>query len=127
MAASRHSPGFRYTTHSWLLSLFLDCPPGMGLLCPNATAVEDLKAAISKGYITWHAAPFNPEYETFDAPLLEFALGLTHQLDEQFGLPHKKTISLVGGWLDLEGGRGRAHGSGQYIGPKAVTQAPAQS
>lgn len=53
----------RYLSHSWLLSLFLDCPPNMGFTCPNATEVEVVTAAIQQGAITWHAMPFNPQYE----------------------------------------------------------------
>jgi hypothetical protein len=53
----------RYLSHSWVLSLFLDCPTGMGWTCPNATEVELVTQAIQQGAITWHAMPFNPQYE----------------------------------------------------------------
>lgn len=58
-----HGDRFRYMTHSWLLSLFFDCPPGLGVSCPNASEIEAVKSAIQDGVIHWHAAPFNPQYE----------------------------------------------------------------
>lgn len=58
-----HNDAFRYLTHSWLLSLFFDCPNGMGFRCPNATLLSDVRRAVRAGTITWHAAPFNPQYE----------------------------------------------------------------
>lgn len=163
----------------------------MGWTCPNATEVDLVTAAIQQGVITWHAMPFNPQYEVrrchsshhsqytrwarsiaqaaaalpwcnrqarhqqsarlfcrlgcawravpvhprwcvqpacrrtgapqhkqrlpvvlvplspvqvFDSSLLRFAVGLTHSLDERFGLPRKRMASLVslvateGGW-----------------------------
>eukprot|EP00879_Flechtneria_rotunda_P010814 GHRR01011301.1.p1 GENE.GHRR01011301.1~~GHRR01011301.1.p1 ORF type:complete len:838 (+),score=278.05 GHRR01011301.1:406-2919(+) len=85
---------FRYLTHSWLISLFLDCPPGIGVICPNAAELEAVKEAIADGVIAWHAAPFNPQYEVFDASLLGDALDMTHSLDARFGLQRKQMISL---------------------------------
>jgi hypothetical protein len=35
----------------------------MGFTCPNVTEVEAVRRAIAEGTITWHAAPFNPQYE----------------------------------------------------------------
>lgn len=86
---------FVYTTHSWILSLYLDCPPNMGLACPPPGAVAAVKAGIQRGAITWHAVPFNPQYEMFQPWLLAEAVALTHRLDDQFGLPHKTVASLV--------------------------------
>ncbi|KAF6255451.1 hypothetical protein COO60DRAFT_212733 [Scenedesmus sp. NREL 46B-D3] len=91
---NRHGDRFRYLTHSWLLSLFFDCPPGLGVRCPNATHVADVKAAIEDGVITWHAMPFNPQYEVFDADLLAAAVDLTHGLDARFGKAPKRMASL---------------------------------
>ena len=50
-----------FLTHSWLVSLFLDCPTHIGLVCPNATTVADFKAAVHRGDITWHALPHNAQ------------------------------------------------------------------
>jgi hypothetical protein len=60
---NQHGDRFHYLTHSWLISLFFDCPPGLNVRCPNATHVADVAAAIEEGVITWHAVPFNPQYE----------------------------------------------------------------
>ena len=67
----------------------------MGIVCPNATEIEAVSEAVKQGVITWHAVPFNPNYEAFDGPLLEFAIQHTHELDKRFGLPPKATASLV--------------------------------
>jgi hypothetical protein len=31
--------------------------------CPNATEVQAVTQAIQQGVVTWHAMPFNPQYE----------------------------------------------------------------
>ena len=54
-----------YTTHPWLIDLYLRCPapgtfPGT-LACPDASQLSAFKDAIKKGWISWHAAPFNGE------------------------------------------------------------------
>lgn len=96
MEANGQGDQFKYTTHSMLVSLFLNCPPNMGFDCPDAATLACFRDAVKKGYINWHAAPFNPHYEVFDENLLEFALQFTHDLDQQFGLRNKSTVSLVG-------------------------------
>lgn len=93
----RHSPHgdrYTYTTHSYLLSLFLDCPTGMGLHCPNSTTTAAVVEAIRSGAITWHAHPHNAQYEFYDV-LLEFSFDLTHDLDRRYGLRPKHTAILV--------------------------------
>lgn len=90
---------FIYTTHPWLVSMYLDCPPnlvlsGRKLKCPSASAVEDFKAAILSGYITWHAGPMNMEYEMIDQSMAEFAIQLSIDLDKRFGISRKyRTVS----------------------------------
>ncbi|GAB4813534.1 hypothetical protein N2152v2_000580 [Parachlorella kessleri] len=49
--------------------------------------------AVQRGDITWHAFPHNAQLELFDPGLLEYAVQLTHGLDERFGLPRKLTMS----------------------------------
>ena len=39
--------------------------------------------------------PFNAQLEMFDESLLQAAVQLTHDLDGEFKLPHKRTLSLV--------------------------------
>jgi hypothetical protein len=90
-------PSFVFTTHAYLLSLFFDCDPAspLALRCPTADQKDALATAIAQGAITWHAAPFNPQYEMFDAPLLRYAIeGVARRLDRRFGLANKKVVSL---------------------------------
>jgi len=54
--------GFVYTTHPWLISLYLDWPPnlvlnGIPLECPSASELQDFKTALTKGlhYLAWRA------------------------------------------------------------------------
>jgi len=41
--------------------------PHMGFRCPNTTEVAAVRQAVADGVITWHAAPFNPQYEVSTA------------------------------------------------------------
>jgi hypothetical protein len=36
---------------------------GIYTQCPNAMHVADVAAAVEEGVVTWHAVPFNPQYE----------------------------------------------------------------
>jgi len=90
---SRGDDRLIYTTKAWLVSLYFDCPPGMGFRCPNSTAQAAFDAAIRRGDISWHAFPFNTEVEVMDASLARFAVQLAQDLDDRFGVPHKATFS----------------------------------
>ncbi len=106
MSLSMHSSGtedrFIWTTQAHLLSLFLDCPRGMGMSCPNAQDKADVRAAIHRGDITWHAMPFNLQFEMADPGLLGFAVDMVHEMDERFNKTLKRTISLVSGGFGSE-------------------------
>ncbi len=67
---------FIWMTQSWLVSFYLDCPPGMGLHCPSSEQQSALIAAVQRGDITYHAWPFNSELEVCDPTLLDFGLGM---------------------------------------------------
>jgi len=46
--------GFIYTTHPWLISLYLDCPLNLAfewypLECPSVSELQDSKTAVRKG------------------------------------------------------------------------------
>lgn len=83
-----------FTTHSYLVSLYLDCPSNMGLHCPSDEAKESFKDAVTRGDITWHAFPFNSEPEYLLRPLMiEAGFNLTHRLDDMFGRPRTVTMS----------------------------------
>ncbi|EIE25882.1 hypothetical protein COCSUDRAFT_46416 [Coccomyxa subellipsoidea C-169] len=83
----------KYMTHSYLVSLFLDCPPNMGIRCPSRPAVEAFIEAVQNGDIWWHAMPHNAELEFMDRSMLQASIQLTHELDAAFGLPPKITMS----------------------------------
>jgi hypothetical protein len=86
-----------YTTHPWLVSLYLDCPSdsqwGSLLHCPNATAVAAFRAAVLRGDIAWHAFPFNTEPELYDPSLFASALQIAQQLNVEFGF-NKTTLTM---------------------------------
>lgn len=97
----------KFTAQSWIVSLFLDCPKNyeasllegllltflQGVICPNATEVQWFQESVQKGWITWHAFPFNAEPELLNPEMLGLSLQLTHDLDKKFGLPLKKVMS----------------------------------
>ena len=89
-----------YTDHklnfmfqSWVLDLFFDCPPNLGVNCPSATAQAAVKDAIDHGHITWHAFPFNAQFEVMGVEMIEAGLELTRALDRRFGVGNKTTLS----------------------------------
>jgi hypothetical protein len=82
-----------YLTHSWLVSLYLDCPSKLGIYCPNPEEIAAFEAAVHRGDITWHALPHNFQAEFMDVELLQYAVQLAHDLDQRFGLPPKRTMS----------------------------------
>ncbi|XP_052819190.1 uncharacterized protein LOC128245032 [Mya arenaria] len=90
---------FIYTTHPWLVSLYLDCPPnvvlsGIKLQCPDEKSKESFTDVVKVGFITWHAGPMNMEYEMMDESMLEFAMQLSMDLDARFGFQRKhRTVS----------------------------------
>lgn len=90
---------FIYTTHPWLVSLYLDCPPnvvmsGINLQCPDKQNVSNFISAIQLGFITWHAGPMNMEFELMDESMNEFSIQLSLDLDKRFGISRKyRTVS----------------------------------
>ena len=46
--------GVRWMCQSWILNLYLDCPSGAGLHCPDAVALGEFDEAVRNGAITWH-------------------------------------------------------------------------
>eukprot|EP00884_Botryococcus_braunii_P018962 jgi/Botrbrau1/574/Bobra.0010s0040.1 len=83
----------KYMTHSWLVSMYLDCPPNMGWRCPNSTEVVAFREAVQREDIWWHAFPHNAQMEVMDESLLTFGVTMTHELDALFGLAPKITLS----------------------------------
>ncbi|KAL6758170.1 hypothetical protein V8C86DRAFT_1553898 [Haematococcus lacustris] len=87
------SDSFTYTSHAWLLSLYLDCPPGLGVACPSPEQQEALRAGIRRGDVTWHAGPFNAQLELYDEGMLDAFLDIGQQLDKEFDQPTKLALS----------------------------------
>eukprot|EP01126_Amoeba_proteus_P059319 TRINITY_DN7739_c0_g1_i8.p1 TRINITY_DN7739_c0_g1~~TRINITY_DN7739_c0_g1_i8.p1 ORF type:complete len:363 (-),score=58.11 TRINITY_DN7739_c0_g1_i8:168-1256(-) len=84
---------FIYTTHPWLVSLYLDCPTlvlaNVTLKCPSLEAVEEFTQAILRGDIVWHAGPFNLQPENMDPSLFEYGLSMAQDLDIRFNIQRK--------------------------------------
>jgi len=81
--------GFIYTTHPWLISLYLDCPPNLilnsiPLECPSENEIQDFKSALAKGYVSWHGGPMNMQVELMNEDILKLSLQLSANLDVQF-------------------------------------------
>ena len=89
-----------YTSHAWLLSLYLHCPAnltlsGETLRCPSAAAVEELRLAIQAGDIYFHAGAFNIEYEqALSADVIDFSFSLARGLADELGVARPTVLSL---------------------------------
>ena len=68
----------RWMTQTYLVTLFLDCPPGLGLHCPDAAAVAAFEGAVVAGDITWQAFPHNAELMMLDPGGYLLTDSLTH-------------------------------------------------
>lgn len=145
-AAAVNTPGeppiFKYTSHAYLLDMFLNCPTQMGLncstdaslslpvsmdtfgalrdeeeyglgltpsnhpnciICPNASLVADVIAAVEAGVITWHAYPHNAELELTDASLFQEGLASVRRLDARFKSPAARKQKIVASQRDVPG------------------------
>jgi hypothetical protein len=110
------STPYRHMSQPWLLSLFFDCEnagmlswPGAGwatentptLHCPNSSTVAEVRGALVRGDIFFHAFPHDGEASAFpDAELFDAALGVSRQLSAKLGLPMSTAVSTrdVPGW-----------------------------
>eukprot|EP00884_Botryococcus_braunii_P006941 jgi/Botrbrau1/16248/Bobra.0066s0033.1 len=86
-----------YLTHSWLVSFFLDCPGGWGSCVPAPGHSSGFVEAVQRGDIICRSSSMRG--------LLEFAVKLTHELDDLLGLPRKVVMSQDsrGGAEDVPG------------------------
>ncbi len=80
---------FKWTSHAWLLRQMLD--NSTGSVTPQA--LSSLQDAIARGWIQWHALPFNLQAEVSDASLYEYGVSVAHQLDQQFNKTRKVAAS----------------------------------
>eukprot|EP01051_Picozoa_sp_SAG22_P009844 SAG22_NODE_850_length_6855_cov_13.560391_3_plen_1538_part_00 len=82
---------FVFTTWAQLVSLYLDCPPSMGFLCPGSRRRDRLRAAIRRGDVAYHAWPVNAEAEMHDVASLAGAIRSVQALDRSLGLPGNRS------------------------------------
>ena len=81
---------------SFLVDLYLDCPPGLDLHCPTAAAAAALAKAVKAGDVTWHAWPNNAELALAQPIIVAAGVALTHALDDRLGVPRKvKTTNVT--------------------------------
>lgn len=100
---AKGQPQYRWMAHSWLLDLYFNCEHTKinilgpdhpsDIICPNATQVAAVDAAVRLGTITYHAFPFNAEPEMYNQALFDTALNMTFRLDDRFGHAHRQTLS----------------------------------
>ncbi|XP_070532505.1 uncharacterized protein [Ptychodera flava] len=83
-----------YTTHPWLVSLYVDCPEnlvlaGIKLNCPSRKELDEFEKAVGRGDIAWHAGPMNIQTDNIDESLFDYALTISEDLDKKFGIQRK--------------------------------------
>ncbi|KAL5021154.1 hypothetical protein ScPMuIL_000309 [Solemya velum] len=91
LALLKYEETFIYTTHPWLVSLYISCPPdlvlsGIQLKCPSDSDVASFTNAVQEGYISWHAGPMNMQFEMMDESLADFSLKISEDLDKHFNI-----------------------------------------
>jgi hypothetical protein len=109
-------PRYRHMAQPWLLALLLDCEhagmrawPGSGwstlgaptLHCPNRSTIAEVRGAVLRGDIFYHAFPHDGEATAFpSAELFDAALGVARGLSSDLGLPSPTAVSQrdVPGW-----------------------------
>ncbi|CAK0792252.1 unnamed protein product, partial [Prorocentrum cordatum] len=83
----------RWMTHPYLVSLYVSCPPGLGLHCPGEDELAVFQEAVTAGDIWWQGFPANAELAIMDPSLIEASVAMTHELDDLFGVPRKRAVS----------------------------------
>ena len=81
--------GFIYTTHPWLLALYLNCPANftlsdVELYCPSAEEVRMMKDALKNGYIACHAGPMNMQIEMMNSYIFRMVFKMIADLNEKY-------------------------------------------
>ena len=79
-ATANSATPYSWMTHAYVLSLFFDCPPAMGLSCPSVDLQQQVQQAIADGRITFHAFPFNSQLEFYTEELVEAGIQLSQLL-----------------------------------------------
>jgi hypothetical protein len=88
---------FVYTTHAWLLDALLRNQSGV---VKSRDFYRQLKGAIDRGDVTWHASPFNLQYEASNRNHMDFAYGFAHTT---LDIPFRKTRKLAASQKDTPG------------------------
>ncbi len=93
------APQFIYTSHPWLINMFIDCPQTLwpDLHCPDEEKIKKVTDAVQRGDLTYHAFSANTQAEIIgDISLAKFGVELSRIADRFFNLPNsatKKTLS----------------------------------
>ena len=95
--------GFIYTTHPWLLTLYLNCPKnftlsGVELYCPTPEEVQTMENALRSGHVTWHAGPMNMQVELMNWEFLQLMIKMATDLNDKY-----KCCSRVWSLRDVPG------------------------
>lgn len=94
MSAVSPRDRFIYTSHPWLIRLYLECPnlilSGIKVQCPSQEDVTNFEDAIRSGHIAWHAGPMNMQVELMNSAVLQAGIQIAKQLDQQF--QHQTTV-----------------------------------
>lgn len=69
--------GFIWTTGSWLIRQYLDVA--------TKEQIDELDAAVKKGWISWHGLPFTTHTELMDKDLFLYGLNMAAELDTRYG------------------------------------------
>jgi len=78
----------KWMTQGYIVSMYLDCPPNIGLHCPDDQAKAKFLDAVAKGYIWWHAFPHNAELALAPREFLEASIRYTQKLARDSKMPN---------------------------------------
>lgn len=102
-AMRAQNSSYVYTTHAYLISLFLDCPRGLRLHCPDEAARAAVIDGIVRGDIVWHAFPFNAQVEWAESSLFEFGVHMARTLTSRYNISSVWPPSRVMSQRDVPG------------------------
>jgi len=83
----------KWMTFSYLVSLYTDCPPNMGLHCPNSSQLAQFASAVKARHIVWPALPTNAELAAADAAALTFGVHMSNATADAFGVQRPRVLS----------------------------------
>lgn len=100
LRARNGSERFIYTTHPFLVDLYLNCPAnfslsGITLQCPSPADQAALRSSILAGDINFHAATANMEYGgALNGAALDASFDVAKRIADQIGVPRPIVASL---------------------------------